>query len=103
MIEWEQNPPEESMYWDDAMKHIKSLGKGWRLPTIEELKSSYDKSFTHCYYWVSSIDNNHNKRLSAYCNFIVVENTLRKHGEYYVRCVRKIEQGENYERHIQTW
>jgi hypothetical protein len=31
------------MDWDKAKKECENLGDGWRLPTIDELKSIYDK------------------------------------------------------------
>lgn len=40
-LEWQENPSKEPMSWDETDKYAKSLGEGWRLPTIEELRNFY--------------------------------------------------------------
>ena len=47
------------MCWEDANNACKSLGKGWRLPTKDELKEIYNSKdeiggFQHKYYWSTS-------------------------------------------------
>jgi hypothetical protein len=49
--------PEElgEMTWEDAVKAVKELGSGWRLPTIEECFIMYrHKVITSAAYWSSS-------------------------------------------------
>jgi hypothetical protein len=49
--------PEElgEMTWEDAVKAVKELGSGWRLPTIEECFIMYrHKVITTASYWSSS-------------------------------------------------
>lgn len=56
-IEWQSNPPEESMTWFEAVEYAKSLGEGWRLPTRSELIDACDnkiEGFEAIYYWSSS-------------------------------------------------
>ncbi len=40
-IEVAQNDFEDSMSWDDAVSACKALGKGWRLPTKNELNELF--------------------------------------------------------------
>jgi len=52
----------EEMNWDDANKACNDLGKGWRLPTKDELYSIYkNKSinghFSNDFYWSSKEKN----------------------------------------------
>jgi hypothetical protein len=43
------------MNWEDAVKAVKELGDGWRLPTIEECFIMYNhKVITTGNYWSSS-------------------------------------------------
>jgi hypothetical protein len=43
------------MTWDNAVKAVKNLGNGWRLPTIEECFMIYkDNLIDEDYYWSSS-------------------------------------------------
>jgi hypothetical protein len=79
------------MKWEDAKKACENLGRGWRLPTKEELNTLYlnkDKivGFAGDYYWSGSEDNSDyawrqgfegGKQESSY-----------KEGDYYVRAVR---------------
>ena len=41
-LKWQENSPQKQMTWHEADKYAKSLGNGWRLPTIDELKRAYD-------------------------------------------------------------
>ena len=56
---------DKQMNWQEAMDYCNKLGKGWRLPTIEELASCIDYSkynpaskmnFKSDYYWSSTTD-----------------------------------------------
>jgi hypothetical protein len=43
------------MTWDEAVKAVKKLGDGWRLPTIEECFMIYkDKLIDRDFYWSST-------------------------------------------------
>jgi hypothetical protein len=56
-LEWQENPPEKLMNWNEATQYADSLGEGWRLPTIEELISAYEDQvigFRYEVYWSSS-------------------------------------------------
>lgn len=56
MIEWQNNPPEKPMNWNEAIEYAESLGDGWRLPTRAELIDAYDNNvggFDFSYYWSS--------------------------------------------------
>lgn len=49
------NDLEETMSWEDALKAVKKLGDGWRLPTIEECFIMYrNKVIEDDYYWSST-------------------------------------------------
>ena len=37
--EWQIEPAEGGMGWEEAKRHCASLGEGWRLPTVGELRS----------------------------------------------------------------
>lgn len=42
---WQKEPPAAGMSWADAKAHSAQLdlgGRGWRLPTKDELKALYD-------------------------------------------------------------
>ena len=45
-LEWEADVS-GPMSWDEAMKYAMELGDGWRLPTIEELKTLLDRGRTN--------------------------------------------------------
>lgn len=60
---------ERKLNWNDAIEYCQSLGNGWRLPTIEELKEIYkndrqksSSDFNCGYYWSSTVetDNTYN-------------------------------------------
>jgi hypothetical protein len=45
----------EKLTWCEAQKYVKSLGEGWRLPSIEELFMIYnEKIIVENSYWSSS-------------------------------------------------
>jgi hypothetical protein len=61
-IEVAENDFPKAMYWEDAKKACAKLGKGWRLPTKDELNFLYlnkDKigGFADGIYWSSTEDN----------------------------------------------
>jgi hypothetical protein len=76
------------LQWDDAVAYAKSLGDGWRLPTIEECFIMYNnKVITGGVYWSSSEDGNNNAwhfgfnvGYASYSNF--------KSNTFFVRAVR---------------
>lgn len=37
-----ENPPNQSMTYEEAKNYVKSLGKDWRLPTIEDLQIIFE-------------------------------------------------------------
>jgi len=91
-LEWEKNPSENIMTWYEAMDYAKSLGEGWRLPNINELREAFEnkiKGFKSSFYWSSSmvvqdsdawyVDFSYGNLKSSY-----------KSANYYVRCVRDI-------------
>jgi len=92
-LEW-QDELVPKMSWDNAVEYAKSLGEGWRLPTVQELVSlwDYDKgccpSFTDAngWYWSSSPFDSGDAWNVNFDNGNV-RNRLRLY-EYGVRCVR---------------
>ena len=74
--------------WDDALAYAKSLGDGWRLPTIEECFIMYNnKVITEGVYWSSS---EYNYNVSAW-NFDFNNGFAyfsNKSNAFYVRAVR---------------
>jgi hypothetical protein len=92
-LEWQENPPEKLMTLDEANEYAKSLGDGWRLPTIEELKEYYDnkeKFKDVFYYWTLKV-NPHgvNNAIGVSFGFGDV-GYYGNANDYYVRCVREI-------------
>lgn len=92
-LEWQENSPTYPMTWDEAMSYAKSLGDGWRLPTVEELKEAYDnkvEGFQSDGYWSSSTyaqDTNDARIVLFYNGYF---GDVYKSDTYYVRCVRNI-------------
>jgi len=88
-IEIHPEKSESKLTWDQAQEYCKSLGKGWRLPTISEMFYLYeDKIIKENYYWSSS---EFASGSSWGFNFNVgaaVNN--HKNGPTYVRAVRDI-------------
>jgi len=77
------------LQWDDAVAYAKSLGDGWRLPTIEECFIMYNnKVITEGVYWSSSELNN-NYAWYFYFGFGYA-NDYDKSNTYFVRAVRSL-------------
>lgn len=57
-LQWGESSTPKSYTYDEAIKHCSSLGKGWRLPTIDEILELYktNKSMIapNSVYWTSS-------------------------------------------------
>ena len=54
-IEIHPDKSESKLTWDQAQEYCKSLGEGWRLPTISEMFYLYeDKIITENFYWSST-------------------------------------------------
>ena len=54
-IEIHPEKSESKLTWNEAQEYCKSLGEGWRLPTISEMFYLYeDKVITDAYYWSST-------------------------------------------------
>jgi len=79
------------MTWEDAKTACEKLGKGWRLPTIEELKIIYKKrnkigGFNSKDYWSST---------EVYCTelawtFNFGSGPARSNGKYFINYVRAV-------------
>ena len=92
-LEWEQNPFKRPMSWYQAMIYIDSLGDGWRLPTIEELRNAYNigaVDFQKNFYWSSSMYTQETTNawyMSFYDGYVHHNN---KNYRNHVRCVREV-------------
>jgi len=54
-IEIHPEKSESKLTWNEAQEYCKSLGEGWRLPTISEMFYLYeDKVITDAAYWSST-------------------------------------------------
>lgn len=92
-LEWEQNSSSNLMNWYEANEYAKSLGVGWGLPTIDELKEAYDnkvEGFQSGYYWSSSTYA-YNTNNAWYFGFYYgdVYDGIKTYN-YHVRCVREV-------------
>lgn len=91
-LEWE-NPSKNFMTWDESMSYAKSLGDGWRLPTIQELKEAYESNvqgfFGRSYWSLSTLGRDNNR---VWC--LKIWNGERgcdyKMHTNWVRCVREM-------------
>ena len=83
---------EKELTWPEAFAYVESLGEGWRLPTIEELKEIYnsENDFVGSYYWSSPEGNGNYAWRQGMSNGF---RTSRKYKGYsaYVRAVRSID------------
>jgi len=97
-LEW-QAEATEGVTWYEANEYAKSLGDGWRLPTIEELSTLIDYSRVSpattfpdhgkAAFWSSSVvaDHTNYARLVLFgVGFVCGYN---KFGDHHVRCVRR--------------
>jgi hypothetical protein len=92
-LEWQENPSEQPMTWSEANEYVKSLGDGWKLPSIEELKEAYDnkiEGFKSDFYWSSEeyVQNTNYAWFVYFYNGFV--NYYRKRTISYVRCVKEV-------------
>ena len=90
-LEVAQNDFPNTMNWEDAKKACENLGRGWRLPTKEELNTLYlnkDKigGFADLYYWSST----ENANLNAWDQDFVIgfQVSLNKNATNAVRAIR---------------
>lgn len=96
-LEWQENPPEKLMTWDEATQYADSLNTmseyGWRLPTKEELKNAYVndlEGFDSTDYWSSSTyaQDTTNAWYVDFDDGGVYD--YSKASDSYVRCVREV-------------
>jgi hypothetical protein len=81
---------ENRLSWNEAVKYVKTLGKGWRLPTKHELTLIYisDNDFDKEYYWSSTEFNSTDAWGKVFDGGY--ETTSNKAGSNYVRAIRPI-------------
>jgi len=97
-LEWEENPSEESMSWEEAINYAFYLRYEWRLPTKEELVLAYKngiEGFELGYYWTSSFIPEKYKYRFPKTNCVVnlkngYVNYKKNYDLNYVRCVRNV-------------
>ena len=78
------------MTWDKAIKAVKKLGDGWRLPTIQECFMIYeDKLIKNQDYWSSTESDTNYAWHFYFYNGCAYGNY--KFNTYYVRAVRTLE------------
>jgi hypothetical protein len=83
----------KEMNWEDAKKACEALGKGWRLPTIDELNIMYQNKskisdFENIWYWSSTEYNSSFAWLQEFSTG--GQNYYEKSSTNYVRAVRSI-------------
>ena len=94
-LEW-QDKLVPKMTWDKAVEYAKSLGGGWRLPTVQELVSLWDYDKGCCpafpdangWYWSSSPYDSYYAWHVHFDHGGVDDDT--RHYECGVRCVRDV-------------
>ena len=89
----------EQMNWEDAKIFCINLGKGWRLPTIEELNYLHKNrrtsgSFTGNVYWSSTEEAYSTSRGTSFSQNEFSQASITWN-PYYVRAVRALEQSES--------
>ena len=93
-LEWQSNPTEQPMNWDEANEYTKSLGNGWRLPTRTELIDAYDNNvegFQSNDYWSSSTyAKDTNNAWFVDFSYGDVHYYTKTDDGFYVRCVRDL-------------
>jgi len=78
------------MNWKDAVKAVKKLGDGWRLPTVEECSIMYrNQVITENYYW-SSTEGDDSYDAWGFSFSYGYTYSYGKNNTYYVRAVRTI-------------
>ena len=78
------------MTWDKAVKAVKKLGNGWRLPTIEECFMIYkDKLIDGDYYWTSLEHDNYSAWAFSF-DFGSTDYFNKKIDDAYVHVVRDL-------------
>jgi hypothetical protein len=81
---------EKKLYWDNAQQYVKTLGAGWRLPTLEELEE-FDVSGNELVkdsYWSS--EQHTNKEYAWTKNFSSgITMYYKKNLPFYVRAVKE--------------
>lgn len=101
-LEWQSNPSEEPMTWDEAMEYAESLGNGWRLPTRAELIDAYYNNvegFKDENYWSSTTYTHKTSDAFAviFSNMYVWNGYAYKNDKtncLYVRCVKSIKENK---------
>ena len=90
-LEWGATS-EEEMDWNEAKKWCEKQGKGWRMPTRQELLEAHEQNidgFTANFYWSST---EYNISYAWYQIFSSgIQNTLFKLNSFYVRCIRSLD------------
>lgn len=95
---WEKNSLKKPMSWVDANEYAKSLGNGWRLPTIQELYTASVlkiKGFKGKEFWSSTMPS---QNAVYWFNFIYEDIGISSSDEgveyfmgwHNVRCVKSI-------------
>ncbi len=82
---------EAEMNWDDAKLACAKLGKGWRLPTKNELNVMYKNKdriggFANDYYWSSTEDDANDAWIQSF--YFGYQYYSNKYATFYVRAVR---------------
>ena len=93
-IQIAENDFKIKMNWDDATKACKSLGKGWRLPSIYEFEVIFNEfylkdigNFEDACYWTC---NTRNEEEVWYYYFEDEEARANTFGKYADSCVRAV-------------
>ena len=100
---WEKFGSKKKMSWKKALEYAKTLGSGWRLPTIQELITliNFSKNNPACkisgtyssYYWSSTAYVGYTG-YAWYIHFSYGDMSYGdKNKNYYIRCVKE---GDNY-------
>lgn len=103
---WERSPAQEGFTWSSAHYHCNTIlvgnRQGWRLPTLQELKSLYDPTYPYlpanhpfefvgpgAHFWSATTDaEDYNRGWIAFFTSAASALTGPKSGGHYVWCVR---------------